>query len=62
MGEGGDIPVIIISIDDSEKSRRRAMEAGAVAFFPKPIDHYALLTAIRARLSGNAAGETPGPA
>ena len=62
MGGAGNIPIIVISIDDSEQSRQRALDAGAVAFFPKPVDNFALLAAIRAALGEDAAGATPGPA
>jgi len=47
MGEAGDIPIIIISASNSRKDQKHAMEAGAVAFFPKPIDRLALLSTIR---------------
>src|ERR1700690_304027 len=43
MGEAADIPIIIISGDNSTKDKQRAMDAGAVAFFTKPIDHVALV-------------------
>ena len=46
MGEAQDIPIIVISGDNSTKDRQRALDAGAVAFFTKPIDHAALLAAI----------------
>jgi CheY-like chemotaxis protein len=54
MGEGKNIPIIIISGDTSKKARKQALDAGSVAFFPKPIDRLALLAAIR-----TAFGETP---
>ncbi len=54
MGEAEDIPIIIISGDNTTKERQKALDAGAVAFFTKPIDHVALLAAI-ANLFG---GET----
>jgi len=47
MGEAGDIPIIMISADGSSKIRKRALEAGVVAFFPKPVDRPALLATIR---------------
>jgi CheY-like chemotaxis protein len=62
MGKGGGIPVIIISVDDSAENRKRTLDAGAVAFFPKPIDNQALLAAIRTALGEQTAAETPGPA
>jgi CheY-like chemotaxis protein len=62
MGEAGDIPIIIISGDKSAKDRKNALATGAVGFFPKPIDHIALLATIRATLGKDAASATPGPA
>jgi CheY-like chemotaxis protein len=64
MGEAGDIPIIIISGDKSAKYRRRAQAAKVVGFFPKPIDHAALLTTIRTTLGedlGDKPPEPPGP-
>jgi FixJ family two-component response regulator len=40
------MPVILISGDDSGELTARAMKAGAVAFFTKPLDADALLRAI----------------
>jgi CheY-like chemotaxis protein len=62
MGKAGDIPIIIISGNNLEKDRKRALAAGVVGFFTKPIDHVALLAAIRTTLGEDAAGKTPGPA
>ena len=62
MGEAGDIPIIIISGDKSAKYRRRAQAAKVVGFFPKPIDHVALVAAIRTTLGEDVGGEIPGPA
>ena len=62
MGKAGDIPIIIISGDKSVKDKKTALAAGAVGFFPKPIDRIALLATIRATLGEDAAGEAPGPA
>ena len=59
MGEGKDIPIIIISADQSTKARQRALAAGAVAFFSKPIDRVALLDTIRATLGEGAKGPRP---
>ena len=41
-----EIPVILMSGYDSGEARARAMNAGAVAFLPKPLDVDALLRAI----------------
>ncbi len=46
MGEADKIPIIIMSGDTSAKDRQRALDAGAVGFFTKPIDHAALLETI----------------
>jgi CheY-like chemotaxis protein len=62
MGEGGDIPIIIISGDKSAKYRRRAQAAKVVGFFPKPIDHVALVAAIRATLGEDVGDKPPEPA
>ena len=40
------IPVIALSAQDDEDSRRCARELGAVAFFRKPVDDQALLDSI----------------
>jgi CheY-like chemotaxis protein len=48
MGEAGDIPIIIISANDSKKNRQQALKAGAAGYFTKPIDRLALLAGIRA--------------
>jgi two-component system KDP operon response regulator KdpE len=40
------IPVIILTARDPEANKKRAMEAGAFAFFQKPADDDALLAAI----------------
>jgi CheY-like chemotaxis protein len=58
MGEAKDIPVIIISASNAPKDRQRALNEGAVAFFPKPIDRTALLEAIRKVFEARAAGTT----
>jgi CheY-like chemotaxis protein len=44
--EGARTPVIIITGDDSPEYRERAIEAGAVGFFLKPVDNSALISAI----------------
>jgi CheY-like chemotaxis protein len=57
MGEAQDIPIIVISGDNTTKDKQRALDAGAVGFFTKPIDHVALLAAISDVLGG---GPKPG--
>jgi CheY-like chemotaxis protein len=63
------IPIIIITGGDPTKYKERALAAGAVAFFRKPIEHEDLLRAIRETLGETIeelaqpsppAGETPG--
>ncbi len=48
--EVAEIPIIIITSGDPEKLRNRAMAAGAVAFFQKPINHEELLVSVRRTL------------
>jgi DNA-binding response OmpR family regulator len=43
-------PVIVISARELLEGERQAREAGAVAFFPKPLDFDGLVEAIRAQL------------
>ena len=40
------MPVIIVTADEDSDTRRQAKQAGAVAFFRKPVDGPALLDAI----------------
>jgi len=40
------MPVIVITADEDPETRHRARQAGAVAFFRKPVDGPALLDAI----------------
>jgi putative two-component system response regulator len=47
------IPVIVLSARDPADNRKRALDAGAVAFFQKPPDNHEFLSAIR-----HALGET----
>lgn len=47
------IPVIVLSARDPADNRKRALDAGALAFFHKPPDNHEFLTAIR-----QAMGET----
>jgi DNA-binding response OmpR family regulator len=47
------IPVIVLSARDPTGNKKRALEAGAIAFFQKPPDNHEFLTAIR-----HALGET----
>ncbi|MGA2870806.1 MAG: response regulator [Verrucomicrobiota bacterium] len=44
------IPIVVITGNEDPKARERATNAGAVAFFQKPIEHDDLLKIIRATL------------
>ena len=62
MGAAEDIPIIVISGDNSTKDRQRALDAGAVEFFTKPINQAALLDAIGKILGGETkTGESKHP-
>ena len=43
----GDIPVIIVTAEDPLVAEARALEAGAVAFLRKPVEHDKLLAAVQ---------------
>jgi len=47
---GCSIPIIFITAHDDKESRRRAMQAGAVAFLGKPFTDEQLLQSIRSAL------------
>ena len=47
---GSRIPVIILTAHADEETRRRSLEAGAVAFLEKPVRSAALLDAVRTAL------------
>ena len=47
---GIELPVIFITGNDSEATRKAAMEAGCVAYLPKPFPTKSLLDAIEAAL------------
>jgi DNA-binding response OmpR family regulator len=46
------IPVIVFTARDEEWHRQRSLEAGAKAFFQKPVDPAAMLAAIKQILEG----------
>lgn len=50
------IPVIVLTARDPQSSERRALQAGAAAFFQKPADNAELLEVIRATLPKTATG------
>jgi DNA-binding NtrC family response regulator len=53
--EAANIPVIIITSEDPAKFKEKAMAAGAVAFFQKPINHEEFLITVRRTLNQQAA-------
>ena len=54
MDETKKIPIIVISGVVEEKNKQRAISAGAVAFFPKPVNFDEMIKVIRATLSVDA--------
>jgi FixJ family two-component response regulator len=54
--EGCGIPIIFITAYDDKESRRRAMQAGAVAFLSKPFGDEQLLQAVRSTLRSDEGG------
>jgi len=54
--EGCSIPIIFITAYDDKESRRRAMQAGAVAFLGKPFSDGQLLQTIRSTLRPDKSG------
>ena len=51
-------PVIVLSARDPADNKKRALDAGAVAFFQKPPDSYEFLTEIRQALGEKTALST----
>jgi DNA-binding response OmpR family regulator len=45
------IPVVVLTARDPQSHEQRALDAGAAAFFQKPVDNSELLEVIRATLS-----------
>jgi CheY-like chemotaxis protein len=54
MDKAGDIPVIVISGDDSAKYKEYCLATGASAFFSKPLDMKKLIRAIEDALESSA--------
>ena len=52
MGEAENIPIVVISADNSKKCKDRALASGAAGFFLKPINQIALMDTIKKVLSG----------
>jgi len=61
MEETAHTPVIIITSTDPAQVKAKALAAGAVAFFQKPIDHDALVATI-GQVLGEPGPEPPPPA
>jgi DNA-binding response OmpR family regulator len=53
------IPVVVLTARDPQSSERRALQAGASAFFQKPADNAELLEVIRATLQHRPEGAYP---
>lgn len=49
--ELADIPVVVISANNSVRLKQEVLDAGAIAFFDKPIELKALLTSIEGTLT-----------
>jgi FixJ family two-component response regulator len=50
---GSKLPVIFLTAFDSEETRQKAKQAGAVGYFRKPVDDQALLDTIQWALSNS---------
>ena len=48
---GSPVPAIILTAHTDDETRRRSLEAGALAFLEKPVRSDALLAAVRTALS-----------
>jgi len=55
-----DIPIIVITGADPAQYEKRSLDAGAVAFFHKPLDHDGLIDVIRRTLGEVSASPKPG--
>lgn len=62
MDEAKNIPIIVITGGKSEDLKQRALAAGAIGFFEKPIDNDELLAAIRHTLGEEAPQQPPAAA
>lgn len=52
------IPVIVVSGREAEQSEERALAAGALAFFQKPVDRAEFMAAVRKAIGGRAAARS----
>ena len=60
IDEAKHIPFVVITGGDPVKYEKRSLDAGAVAFFHKPIDHDGLINVIRRTLGDPVEPPTPG--
>jgi len=60
MDDAKHIPIIIITGGDPIQYEKKCMDAGAIAFFRKPLDHDGLVGAIRRTLGLDTTPPTPG--
>jgi CheY-like chemotaxis protein len=60
IDEAKHIPFVVITGGDPVKYEKRSLDAGAVAFFHKPIDHEGLISVIRRTLGESNEPPTPG--
>lgn len=56
-----DIPVIVLTARDPQANEDRTLQAGAAAFFQKPVDNHELLEVIQATLRNEAAAASSLP-
>ena len=60
MDEAKHTPIIVITGGDPVQYEKRSLDAGAVAFFRKPLDHDGLINVIRRTLGEISTPPTPG--
>lgn len=60
MDEAKDTPIIVITGGDPVQYEKKSLDAGAVAFFRKPLDHAGLIGAIQRTLGERTDPPTPG--
>jgi len=60
MEEAKHIPIIVITGGDPTQYEKKSLDAGAVAFFRKPLDHDGLVSAIKRTLGLITTPPTPG--
>ena len=61
MEEAKDIPIIVITGGDPDRYKARALAAGAIAFFQKPINNEELLATIRQTIGESEKGQPTSP-